>query len=354
LGRVKTHKKQGEMVRTGFSSTAIAPSDDGNDRISEIEERSIPIEELKYDTVTIGDYADDEPLQLPIGIFLDGEDEDAAKQRVVDFTIRPGVETGDFDEFLAKLDPKQGENGKKAVDTIALFLGGGRTKDGYHLGAIESMGGIEFREFAQKAGQSSGEQLIRNMYLGDVATLMFGTRLKIGGRDFAVDRECPFPGCRERCRSVQNLNTIKIKSIPGLEDRPLFKFTLRDGMRDGRGLIKNVYLQPIKLYQLGLFASAAKVADIEMMVAMIAEIPESEVYGKKKGNPFCMDLYKTMSSYDINALRQATVRLTPGPVAVIEGVECACGEETFPHQLNWARTPRNFLYQSSELVDEDL
>jgi len=342
------------MTRTGFSTTAIAPSDDGEDRASQIEARSIPIEEIKYDTTTIGDYEDHEPLQLPIGIFLDGEDEDAPKQRIVDFTIREGVGTGDFDEFLAKLDPQQGENGKKTVDTIAFFLGGGRTKDGYHLGAIESMGGIEFREFAKRAGQNSGEQLVRNMYLGDVATIMFDARLRIGGRDFAVDRECPVPRCRERCRSVQKLDSVKIKSILDLEDKPLFKFTLRDGMRDGRTVIKNVYVQPLKFYQLGLFAGAGKVPDIEMLTAMIAEIPESEVYGKKRGNQFCSDLYKTMSTHDINALRQALTRLTPGPLAVIEGIECACGEEVFPHQINWARIPRNFLYQSNELTDEDL
>ena len=355
MGRGKPTKNRVEMTRTGFAAPALAPSDDdGSDRAREIEALSIPIEEIKYDTVTIGDYEDDEPLQLPIGLFIEGEDEDAPKTRIVDFIIRPGVGTGDFDEFLAKLDPQQGENPKKTVDTIALFLGGGRTKDGYHLGAIESLGGVDFREFVSKSKQSSGEQLVKNMYLGDVATIMFGARLHTGGRDFAVDRECPVPRCRTRCRSIQSLNGIKIKSIPSLEDKPLFKFTLRDGMNDGRKIIKDVYLEPLKLYQLGLFVGGGKVPDIEMLTAMIAEIPDSEEYGKEKGNPFCSKLYKTMTTYDISALRQAAARLTPGPIAVIDGVECECGEEQFPHQINWARMPRNFLYQSSELTDEDL
>lgn len=354
------------MVRTGFAAAAIMPSDEGNDRVREVEARSIPIEEIRYDTVTIGDYEEHEPLQLPIGLFIDGEEEGDPKQRITDFTIRPGVCTGDFDEFLAKLDPQQGENPKKTVDTIAMFLGGGRTKDGYHLGAIETMGGVDFREFVKQTNQTSGEQLVRNMYLGDVATIMFGARLTIGKsyntdletgepldtRRIAVERECPVPNCKEKCRSIQTLNHIKIKSIQGLEDKPLFKFTLQQGINDGQSHIKHVYLEPLKLYQLGLFVGGNKVPDIEMLTAMIAEIPESEVYGRKKGNPFCSDLYKRMSTGDINALRTAAARLTPGPVAVIDGIECACEQETFPHQINWARMPRNFLYQSYDLTED--
>jgi hypothetical protein len=354
------------MSKAGFA-TPIA-SDDGDARIREIEERSIPIEEIKYHTTTIGDYEDHETLQLPIGIFIDGKEEDSPKERVVDFTIRQNIHLGDFDEFLANLDPKEGESPKKCIDTISMFLGGGKIKEGYHLGAIESLGGIDFREFVQRTRYSSGAQLISNMFLGDVATVLFAARMQIGEQQgideetgeeidkcqMAVERICPVAECKEKCRSIQSLKGIKIKSIPGLEDKPLFKYTLQNPISDGRSVINNVYLEPLKLYQLGLFISGNKPPDIEMLIAMIAAIPESEVYGRKAGNPFCSDLYKKMSIRDISALKTVTARLSPGPVALIEDIECACGQESFPHQINWVRTPRNFLYQSFSLTAEDL
>jgi len=355
------------MTRSGFAAPALTPSDDGSDRAREIEARSIPIEDVKYDIVTIGDYAE-RPLQLPIGLFIDGEDEGEPKQRITEFTIRPNIHLGDFDEFLANLDPKQGDNPKRTVDTICAFLGGGKTKDGYHLGAIESLGGYDFREFvSQKTKYTSGAQLISNMFLGDVATIMFAARLQIGeyqGIDeetgeqidknrIAVERECPAPDCRERCRSFQTLKDIKIKSIPGLTDKPLFKFTLQHEINDGKSVIKHFYVEPLKLYQLGLFITGNKVPDIEMITAMVSEIPESEMYGRKAGSPLCSDLYKRMSTRDISALRNAAGRLNPGPVTIIDGIACACGQETFPYQINWARLPRQFLYQSFDLTTDD-
>lgn len=337
------------MSKQGFNQV---PADEVVSNSSfEIDARAIEVGALKYETFTLEEYNASNLLELPVGIFLTNAEGIETRLRTI--KLRDNIDTGDFDYFLAELDPQEGDNPKKTVDTLSNFLGGGRTaKSGYHLGAVESIGDIPVKDLSQQLGYAETAKVFSGMYLGDVATLMFAARLKTAGKDVAVDRTCPVPQCQERCRSVQTLDVIEVKSFPDLANKPLFKLVLPRGIVTSKGKINNLYLEPLKLHQLGLFMGGGKVPDIEMLKAMVAEIPENDFGGTKKVRPFTIELYRSMTQEDIYAFREAVAQLQPGPTAVLP-VICNCGQEEFQHQLNWARMPREFLYKTQKLLNVD-
>jgi hypothetical protein len=335
------------MTKQGFSQV---PSEEVvSDSSSEIDSRSVDIATLKYETSNLEEYDAFRLPELPVGVFV--ANPDGGEDRLRTIKLRDGIDTGDFDLYIAELDPQEGDNPKKTVDTLSSFLGGGRVaKSGYHLGAIEAIGDVPVKDLAQRLGYTETAKLFSGMYLGDVATLMFAVRLKTAGKDVAVDRLCPVPQCQERCRSVESLEPIEIKSFASLPNKPLFKLTLPRGIKTNKGQINNLYLEPLKLHQLNLFMGGGKVADVEMLKAMVAEIPEAGT--ARKPRPFTDDLYRFMTQEDIYAFRDVVAQIQPGPTAVLP-VGCACGQETFQHQLNWARMPREFLYKSQKLISID-
>ncbi|QLE46566.1 hypothetical protein FD723_40855 (plasmid) [Nostoc sp. C052] len=337
------------MSKQGFNQI---PTDEAvPNSSSEIDARAIDIGTLKYETFTLEDYNASNLPELPVGIFLTNAE--GVESRLRTIKLRDNIDTGDFDLFLAELDPQEGDNPKKTVDTLSNFLGGGRAaKSGYHLGAVEAIGDIPVKELAQQLGYAETAKVFSGMYLGDVAALMFAVRLKTAGKDVAVDRTCPIPQCQERCRSIENLDPIKVKSFPDLTKKPLFKLVLPRGIVTPKAKINNLYLEPLKLHQLGLFLGGGTVPDVEMLKAMVAEIPEIDFGGTKKVRPFTNELYRSMTQEDIYAFREAIAQIQPGPTAVLP-VICNCGQEEFQHQLNWARMPREFLYKTQKLLTID-
>jgi hypothetical protein len=331
------------MAKQGFSLETT--EEVSQDKSNEIDALALDPSTIKYEINTFGDFSADDLPPLPVGIFLTVDD---ITTRLRDIKIKDGVNTGDFDLFLAELDPQEGENVKKTVDTLSNFLGGGRSpKSGYHLGAIESIGGIPIKDLAQQLNYSSASEMVSNMYLGDVATLTFAVRFKTAGRDVAVDRTCPFPNCKERCRSIAKIDDIEMKSFEDIVTKPLIRYILKDGIKSPKFNVNTFYLEPLKFRQLGLFMGGGRIADIEMLKAMVAEIPELP---QKKGKPFTDDLYRFMTQDDIEGVREIAAQIQPGPTAALP-VICSCGQEEFQHQLNWARSPRDFLYKTKKLIE---
>ena len=346
------------MVKSGFASTDAqeAPAAvSSDDRLAELDLISTPIEDLKYETYKIEDYGVGELPSLAWGVYTPGTG-GYEEERLTNYSVNPEVNGGKYDLFLAALDPQNGQNMSKTVPTLTSFLAGGNFQGKGYTGAIATLGDMETKEVGARFQETDRAKMFSNFFMADIATMMVGVRMSLNnGRAVAVDQECPrgmqcFMGGKTQCRSMTSLDNVEIK-YPKFEGKPLFKVTLNDGFSDGASSIKHLYITPLKLKQLNLFFGGQKIADLEMMKAVIAHIPESEIYGRKKTMPFCQELYEAMTNDDIDLVREAIEYIEAGPRLTID-VDCACGQTSFPYQLPLFRNPRYFLYNSKKLGKE--
>lgn len=337
------------MVAKGFKQQEATAS------LEEYQARSIPIEDLEYETITIRDVPTENVPELPVGIFVEGED--GQVERHTTYTINPGIDKGLFMFELGKLEEAAGQNAKKVPGIIAQFFGGTRGCPP----AIETIGGIPTADMARRLNTST-QKMFENMYLGDISTMLFGVRLKARkGRRVTINTPCPVTGCGETNRDdTLSLDEIEIKVIPDsvfAKGKPLFEIKLPKPISDGKGKISHFYCEPLKFYQIALFAGRGKPADFQILQATIDAIPESPIYGARRGKPFCEELYYELGEEGMEVCTMAIRKIAspgPGPVASLP-YTCACGQQELEFAIPWARNPREFIYfMSQELREENL
>lgn len=350
-------------LTTGFASSAspeVPEPKSSDDLFEDLDARATPIEDLTYHTFKIEEYNEDELPELPWGFHtpgLGGHEEETFKK----YTVNPEVNGGKYDLFIAGLDPQNGQNVSKIVPTITQFLGGGTHQNTVYKGAIATVGDLPLKELSGRYSSSAVKnpntaKLFETAWMADIATMMIGVRLATkNGRDVAVDQECPQGrdcqlGPKTKCRTMISLNDLEIKYAK-FKSEPLFKVTLEDGFSDGESWVKHVFISPLKFKQINEFFGGAKIPDFETMKAAITAIPESTVYGKKRGTIFCKELYEAMTIDDIDLVREAITAIDAGPKLILD-VECACGQMNFPYQLPLFRNPRIFLYMTKKLGKE--
>ena len=313
-------------------------------------ENATPLDQLKYVTTRFGDYEPNEMPQLPIGFLIPATDTDPERFANT-FTVRDGIDTGYYDKFLGQLEEQAGNNPSpaKIIATVSNFL----------AKSIEKIGGVPLKTLAQQRS-SSEAKLFEDAWVADVTTMILGVRKAVSGIEIAIATKCP---CERRedlrdnpeeGRSLHTLADLEIKSFQRITGSPLIEVILPKGIQDSGDLIRYIYIEPLKLYQLGklLDRKVSAPADIKLFYEMIAKIPESSTYGKIKGRPFCEDLYDKMSRQDRTALQGAIAKIQPGPQMSV-GVDCYHCGTNFDFPLPWLRELRYLIYNSSEPIVAD-
>lgn len=332
----------------GFQQKAQATDTD----VGALETQSIPLVDLEYETITFRDCPEGKMPELPVGFFVPNEA--GQVERLRSFRVSPGISKGKFAFELGKLEEAAGQNAKNVPKIITQFFGGNRTCPP----AIESIGNIPLAEVAKRMSVST-QKLFENAYLADIATMIFGVRMAARkGRTVAINAPCPVTGCGETNRDdTHTLDEIECKNIPAsvLKDKPLFDLRLPNPISDGKSKITHLYCQPLRFYQIALFAGSGKPPDFQILQACIRYIPESSIYGGRT-TPFDENLYYELDEENMDACREMIQKLAgpgPGPVANIR-YTCACGQQELDFPIPWARNPREFIYfMSKQITEED-
>ncbi len=306
---------------------------------------SINVEDIKYETYTIGDIPGGELPELPIGFFYTGAD--GHEQKITKYSVVPDVDMGNYSLILGL---KENQGSQKVIETLSSFLGE----------VIDKIGDYSPKVIAQSM-KISVTKLFSQMYLADITTMIFGVRMAAIGREIACNVECPAP-CNTMCRDnpkegrdLHSLDVVKIRSMTGIDTKPLFRFELPIGVYDGESTIKNLYFQPLKFEDLSYFMQSGKptVSDVQLAIAMISDIPESKRYNMVRGKKFSIELYKSMRAADAGALIQAMQRIQPGLEPSFK-VSCVCGQKELDYAVQWAQNARNFIFFSNLPVVEEI
>lgn len=329
-------------------NTGFATKEDSKDlQLGDLPENSIPLDRLRYVTTRFGDYEPNEMPQLPIGFLIPATDTEPERM-TTSFTVRDSIDTGYYDKFLGQLEEQAGNNPSptKIIATVSNFL----------AKAIDKIGDVPLKTLAQQRS-SSEAKLFEDAWVADVTTMILGVRKQVAGVEIAIATKCP---CERRedirdnpeeGRPLHTLADLEIKAFQGITGSPLIEVVLPNGIKDSGDLIRHIYIEPLKLYQLGklLDRKNSAPADIKLFYEMIAKIPESSTYGKIKGRPFCEDLYNQMGRKDRTALQNAIAKIQPGPQMSV-GVDCYHCGTNFDFPLPWLRELRYLIYNSSEPI----
>jgi hypothetical protein len=301
-----------------------------------------------------------------LGIFYQATD-DAPVERLRTYTFAENIDTGEFSNVLSSLQEKETMNFERIIKIASSFFAKSITK----------IGGYTLAEIARRQLKTTPE-IIENMYMADVITLVFGCRLAVVGSsaqftddlkpdqlsrtpfDYAVNTPC---GC-DRGETIKydpretneySLKNIEIKSAL-LTNKPIFEVVVPKGFSDGESTIKKIYMEPMKWYQLSKVATKKDKDQaylLKQLIASIVAVPESKIYGIGKSNhPFCRELFNKMSMIDINTLNAALGKLQFGPESTMQ-VSCYHCDKVVPHLLPWAAMA-NFIYSSDSLTDAEI
>jgi hypothetical protein len=355
--------------RQGFQQTVDSDSPCFA-KVLEWDAKSIPIEDLRFEKLSIRDIPNGEMPTLPLGFFVkegkrvtsspegnghaateEADDEDVARwQRLNTFTVHPDIGKGLFSKALGKLEGKGMTNAKNVMKAITTFLAVGYENC---PPAIETIGGMPLKEVAKLYGNSA-QRMFEEAYIADIATMMVGVRLATRGRTYAATMNCPVRNCSNVCKELCSMDTLNIKVVPDLKNKPIFRVELDHGIFDGMGKIRKVYFSPLKFYQMDVYFKT-NVTAAEMLEKSIVAIPESEVYGlSRSSNPFNEDLYDRLESSgeDQRTLIQSLQKIRPGPDAGFK-ITCECGERELTYPLAWSMQPLEFLYFSNMFPESD-
>jgi hypothetical protein len=325
--------------------------------------KSIPLDQLRVETTSIRDIPPGEMPLLPIGLFLkegkkvsqveangnghvedDEETGHESYERLRQFTVHPEVGKGLFSKALGKLESKGMNNPKTVIQALAKFLGVGHENC---PPAIETIGGRPLKEVARAYGNSA-QRMFEEMPIPDIATMMIGVRLATRGRDYAATMNCPVRNCSNVCKELCSMDELNIRSIPILNNKPVFRVELEHGIFDGKSTVRKVYFTVLKLHQIGIYFKQNITAP-EMLQEHICAIPESELFGlSKNSRPFSEDLFDALepSGEDQRTLIQALQKLRFGPDNGFK-ITCECGDRQLSYPLPWSMQPQEFLYLSN-------
>lgn len=328
--------------------------------------KAIPIQELNLDEFDYGDIGDSE-LQLPIGLFLpreksegiDGDDPEAEEavssdwDRLVDFEFVSNIADTEFELTLERYEQTAKRDFSKHISKLGV----------YFAKAVKSIGGLSLDEISKRMSCSK-QDIFTRMWTADVVTLVLGARYAINqDRLYKLNIQC---GCDKKTTiesdpengvPLQSLDSIRIKYFNN-ESYPLFLIELPEGFHDGKGQVNKLYFEPLKLYQTSKLTERAKGTTdrTTIITQMCVGMPDSEVYGQKRGKVLTQDVMIEFNYSDRRYLDAAIGEINFGPEPQIK-VQCPnCIEmTTVDHYLNWLVQTTNVLYGtgSNTLINFD-
>ena len=313
------------------------------------------IEDLKYQTVKVGDFQVGELPTLPFGFFLPSTIENPDGLRINTFKIRPDLQLGLYLNDLTKGEAKAARQKGFDPNPIAAYL----------AKVVTHLGPYTLQEAANLLGVGLTDIFRQKGWFADISTILLGARMTVDdrlkdgklanpGRKYAVDTQCPAQNCKQLCQDkteeeLHSINDVEIKMVTQITgDRPLWVHNLSTPISDGMSTITKLFLRPLKLQDASILAEET-ITDERMLTLMVAAIPESEIYGKV-ARPFCTDLYNRMDSDDIAAvLESISILQKSGPSLSIK-VTCNCGDEIFDYGIPMLRAVRTTIYASHRPV----
>jgi hypothetical protein len=327
----------------GFSRpTAVS-----DDAAADLESQAILVEEIKVDSIEYGTYSPQELPELPIGVFTPGK-EGNPSERLQTYEVIDNIDSGKYYSLLGSLQEERNLNTQRVITIGAKFL----------AATIKTIGGRPVKEVASICGKDL-VGFFENMWMADVLTLMLGLRLAaLETFDYAVNTKC---GCTENQDLVYgpsereySLSSVEIKNLLLTEDkkRPLFLIKLPKPISDGESQIDQLFVEPMRWRHLADITSKDKGTDIFLRQAIqtIVAIPQSTIYGKTRGKPFCMELFAPMGSKSRKALSSGMNALQFGP-EMTRQLYCYHCDRNTDWQFPWVLM-RDFVYDSDDYRQE--
>jgi hypothetical protein len=287
-------------------------------------QNAVKLEELKFQDVELKDFLN----KFVIGIKLGDE-------QLTDFTLLPPKSS--FNRLLGDL---LRNNAFKLAPVMASYL----------PTIIDTVGGYSFKDLASKLS-TSPSQLIQGMAMGDILLLILNSRINNneGKGDVLMSVKCPRCGFlnKDTKENCHDLNTITVKVPPRLHGKFIVEVNLNQGFKVGKDLVKRVFMEPLKLYQVRKLGEPdpGNPEDVTALTHLITEIPEAEDYRHIKGKKFSGEDYDKLSLKDVGILESAMELLVPGmpgPEVRIEMVCVSCQNE-WEADPGWADL-RSFLF----------
>jgi hypothetical protein len=328
------------MSEQGFrkAEAAVSPG------ASPIESSAIPIDAIKTDVVSYGIYNQGNLPELPIGIFVQ-EKKDSPIQRLRKYEVVAGIDSGKYYSLLASLQEE-----RTTVTTDRIIAISAR----FLAAAITKIEGKPLKEVASQAGRNTVD-FFKNFWMADILTLLLGIRLSINESfDYAVNTKCPCPENKDIIYGPEeteyNLESVEIKHLLLQEgQKPVFRIDLPSGTTDGQSDIDQLFIEPMRWRHVPEVTNKAKRGTdmfLRQAIQTVVAIPQSEIYGKVKGKPFCQELFNPMGSKDRKSLSDGLNAVQFGPEMAKE-MYCQHCDRNFDWQYNWAQM-LDFLYNSTQ------
>lgn len=311
---------------------------------------AIALAELEKEVVDYGDFDDDE-LVLPLGLYLptgdsEGEEQEESStlswERLQTFTFKDGIDSGSYELALERKEGNAKNDFGKHLDKVAWYLGE----------IVLSIGEVEISEIASRLGCQKVD-IFKRMFTGDIMTLCFAARAEVqGSRDYAVRTKCKCNKAKliqdNLDTGLHNLNGIQFTFLSN-EEFPLFKVTLPNGFNDGEKLIKDLYIEPLRLTQTAKLEN--KTVDSTDRTVLLQEmcvgIPDSEVYGLGKSRMLTPKVLELFDKQDRRYLDVAAGEMTFGPIPTISVTCPLCIDPlVFDDYINWLGGLKDFIYAS--------
>lgn len=324
----------------GFSSRTATPEFDY--------EGAIDLADVSYEKVEVGYYWEGrgELPPLPIGFFIPVK-EGGGVEHLTTYTFKAEVLKAASSELFLEKSEERARDAKATVQKLSGFLSR----------SIDTLGGYPLQEIVERFGNSA-DILFQRAWLGDVFTMYLGARLAVLGDPLAISGiQCNCPRKEavyddpENGRPLHSLNEIEIRYMSLDGKMPLFKAELPVGFNDGKNLVKNLYCQPLKLSDLSAIADSKgqDTTKHKTLQRMIVGMPESEIFGLKRGSVFTEEVFKKLAIKDRRAVDEIIKELQPGPINNVTTRCNACLDAPkISYTLPWINQTSVFLYASDE------
>ena len=301
------------------------------------------------------DWEKGEVPPLPYGLYL--KDEAGNYERLTTYTFKVELRNNYAWEYDLLEKPEQiaGNNIEKHMKKITVFLSK----------TLETIGGIPLAEVGKRYGNSIPEML-GNMYLADVITMLFGARTFIQRTlDYSVLDQCP---CEKKAQvadkdenNLHSLGDVVFRYPAEISDNqpPVYQVVLPQPIVTLAETVTLVNLSPLKFYQLpqiNKFRELNTTINVQQMRLMVHSLPDSLMTSQKKGLVFTEDYWRGLSTRSKAALQAAAASILQGggPVAKIKVTCTECNEAPeFEHPIQWVATNRFICTSITAVPAED-
>lgn len=308
------------------------------------------IEEFRTQEALFEDYPLGEALELPVGIFY-REKEEQPFRRLRKLEINPDVASGEFEMLLEKAERSADRDIDKHVAKVSEYLSK----------AITAIDGVPFKDIARAVSQSP-KDVVKRWYMGDVVMAIQAVRDVVQEtRDYVSRTQCPCPkneiiyDCPSKGRPVHSIDSLKFTYLEDLSGRPIYRVDLRRGFNDGRGDVKKIYIEPMKFFHSGVLAKRddSLSMTVKMLREMVVGIPDSKVFGQKRGRVFDDLVFGRMHLRDRKLLERSVNQFQIGPELTFKVFchSCMAGEAT-DDNVNWMVLTKNFIYDSADAPND--